>query len=178
MALTALQRKQRQIERQREQERLQPDSTYPFLQEPFFEWLKRTEGYGDWDSGTFHLDASRITIPGFDDDSGPCSADGEVELVWKDSPEESHYAGFEGSIGRAECLVDDLLAAASSFALVINSYKREKLKARIAEIEQADLSDLAVKKGALADIVRLQKMLDQLDKQVRRTFPQWKVKGI
>ncbi|MCX5578985.1 hypothetical protein [Kaistia terrae] len=178
MALTALQRKQKQLERQREQERLQPDSTYPFLQEPFFEWLKRTEGYGDWDSGVFHLHASQVTIPDFDDDSGPHSVDGETELHWKDNPEESHYAGFERSIGRAECLVDDLLSAASNFALVINSYKREKLKAKIVEIEQADLSDSAAKKKALADIVRLQKLLDQLDKRVRWTFPQWKVKGV
>lgn len=178
MAMTAQQRKRKQLDRQREHERLQPDSTYPFLQEPFFEWLKRTEGHGDWDSVMFHLDASRITIPEFDDDTGPSSAGGEVELHWQDNPEESHYAGFEGSIGRAECLVDDLLSAASNLAIVINSYKREKLKARILEIEQADLSDPAAKKNALADIVRLQKILDQLDTRVRWTFSQWKVKGI
>lgn len=179
MAKSAFQRKQDQLRRDRERMRKQNDSTYPFLKEPFFEWLERTEGYGDWSSGTFHLDASQITIPEFTDDNGPHSVDGEVELVWKDNPEDGYYVGFEGSIGRAECLVDDLIAAASNFAIVINTYKKEQINARITEIENSDLSDPEVKKKALADIVRLRKMLDQLEgKMVRESFHQWKIKGI
>lgn len=178
MAKTALQRKHEQLQREKDHLRKQPDSTYGFLKEPFFEWLKRTEGYGDWSSGTFHLDASQITIPDFNDDSGPHSVDGEVELLWRDEPGESHYAGFEGSLGRAECLVDDLLAAAASFALVINIYKKEQINARITEIEQSDLSDPEVKKKALADIVRLRKMLEHLDKARRISIQEYKIKGI
>ena len=178
MAKSAIERKREQLHRERERLRKLPDGTYPFLKEPFFEWLARTEGYGDWDSGTFHLDASQITIPDFNDDSGPHSAGGEVELVWQDNPEESHYAGFEGSVGRAECLVDDLIAAAASFALVINTFKKEQINNRIKEIEDADLSDLDTKKKALADIVRLRKMLERLDKMTRHSIYEYKIKDI
>lgn len=178
MAKSALERKREQLERERKRLRKQPDSTYPFLKEPFFQWLEETDGYGDWSSGTFHLDASQITLPEFEDDSGPRSIDGEVERVWEDNPEEGHYVGFEGSIGRAECLVDDLLAAAACFAQVINRYKKEQINARIIEIEESDLSDPEVKKKAFADIVRLRKMLERLEKMTRQSVYEYKIKDI
>ena len=124
MAKSALERKQRQIERQRELDRIKPDSTYPFLKEPFFAWLKSMEGQGDWEAAMWHFDASALPQPEFDDDSGPRSIDGEVERM-KDEHYDP-YAGYEGSIGRAESLVDNLIAAASGIALVINHYKQEK----------------------------------------------------
>lgn len=52
--------------------------------------------------------------------------------------------------------------------------RQVEIRLRIAEIEQADLSDLVARKAALAQIVRLTKLMDQLDKQVRWTFKQWK----
>jgi hypothetical protein len=88
------------------------------------------------------------------------------------------YAGFEGSIGRAESMVDNLLAAASGIAMVINHYKKEELRKRIAEIEESDLSESGVRKKVLADIVRLKTMMDLLqDKMVRVSLYQWKIKG-
>lgn len=176
MAKSAAQRKREQIERQREQERLLPDSSYPFLKEPFYAWLERTGAGGDWEAAMFHLDAAALPRPKFDDDRGPYSIDGEVERLKDDNYDP--YAGFEGSIGRAESMVDNLIATASGMAMVINQYKQEELENRIAEIEQSDLSDPKVRKKALADIVRLRAMMDRLrDKMVRVSLYQWKIKG-
>ncbi|TYR29346.1 hypothetical protein FY036_20930 [Mesorhizobium microcysteis] len=178
MAKSALERKRLQLQREQERLRKRDDSTYPFLKEPFFKWLNRTDAYGDWSSGSFHLDASQINVPQFEDDSGPRSVDGHVELLWENEPEEGHYAGFRGSIGRAECMVDDLLAAAASFALAINTYKKEQINARIAETEQSDLSDPDLRKKAFADVVRLRKMLDRLEKMTRTSVYEYKIKDI
>lgn len=176
MALSAAERKRNQIERQREQERLLPDGTYPFLKEPFYAWLDRTGAGGDWEAAMFHLDAAALPRPDFVDDRGPYSIDGEVELLKDDNYDP--YAVFEGSIGRAESMVDNLIATASGMAMVINQYKQEELKKRIAEIEQSDLSNPEVRKQALADIVRLKTMMDRLqDKMVRVSLYQWKIKG-
>ena len=71
------------------------------------------------------------------------------------------------------CLID----AASQLADIINKYKRKEISDRMQEVEASDLSDPDVRKKALADMVRLQKMTEHLDKQVRWTFPQWKVTG-
>lgn len=178
MAKTSTQRTRIMRQRRKWEEMTKPDSTYPFLKEPFFKWLERTEGYGDWGSGTLHLDSSQITIPEFLDDTGPHSIDGEVEKIFRDNPEESCFAGFEGSIGRAELLVDDLISAASNFALVINRYKREQINARIQEIEESDLADPDIRKKALADIVRLRKMLERLEKLTRHSTYEYKIKDI
>lgn len=47
----------------------------------------------------------------------------------------------------------------------------------VTEIEQADLPDPAARKAAMAEVVRLNKLLDQLAKPVRWSFPQWRLKG-
>lgn len=175
MAKTALERKREQIARDRERLSTLPDSTYPFLREPFFEWLNRTEGGGSLSEAEWHFHAMGFELPRFSDDRGPASIDGEIESGR--TADCDPYAGYERSIGRMECLIDNMLASALVLANITNEYKSNELKARIAEIEQSDLSDAETKRKALADIVRLQKMLDQLSKQVRWTFPQWKVKG-
>ena len=63
----------------------------------------------------------------------------------------------------------------SSIAATINQYKRQEIEARLKELEVSDEADKAT---AMKQAVRLNKILDQLDKQVRSTFPQWKVRGI
>lgn len=176
MAKSARERKQEQVARDRARLFSMPDSTYPFLKEPFYQWLERTNGGGEWDTAMWHFDASAIPQPEFSDDSGPRSIDGEVELM-KDENYDP-YAGYDGSIGRMECLIDNMLASALLLANIVNDYKAGELRSRISEIEQSDLSDPETKRKALADIVRLQKILDELSKQVRWTFPQWKVKGV
>ncbi|TPL75961.1 hypothetical protein [Mesorhizobium sp. B2-3-15] len=174
MAKSAAERKRNQIERQREQERLLPDSTYSFLREPFYAWLERTGAGGDWGSAMQHLDMAALPEPDFVDDRGPYSRRGEFERDSNYDP----YEGFEGSIGRAESMVDNLIAAAAGMAMVINRYKQEELQKRISEIERSDLSDPEVRKKALADIVRLKTMMDRLqDKMIRVSIYQWKIKG-
>jgi hypothetical protein len=150
-----------------------PDSTYPFLQTPFFEWK---EGQTEWDSAEYHFHAAGYEAPIMNNDSGPRSVDGEVELT---ADGDCHpYAGFEGSIGRAEALVDHLIAAATNVAIAINTYKKEEITARIAEIENTDLSNPEVKRKAFADIVRLHKMLERLDRMNRISIYEYKIKGI
>ncbi|OQM74704.1 hypothetical protein [Manganibacter manganicus] len=84
---------------------------------------------------------------------------------------------YRGSIGRAERMAALLIDAGSNLANFVNRYKRKEITDRIREIENTDFHDHFVKSEAFKEHARLQKMLDQLDKQVRRPFPQWKVTG-
>lgn len=101
-----------------------------------------------------------------------------MEQVGRDDPENNPYADYRGSLGRAERLVDDLLALASIYANTISTYKKEQLEARITEIEHADLSTPDMKSKAFADVMRLRKMLDQLDKARRISIQEYKIKEI
>jgi hypothetical protein len=172
MAMTPAERKRKQVERERAYLRELPDSTYPFLKTPFYRWTDST----DWDNAEHDINAAGMSMPVLADEKGPRSFDGEVE---RGTSDDWHpYAGYEGSIGQAESMVDYLLDALSQMTAAINIYKLEELSNRIAELEQADLSDPEAKKQALADIVRLTKMKEQLGKTVRVSLYQWKVKGI
>ncbi|AWX93776.1 hypothetical protein DPM13_14035 [Paracoccus mutanolyticus] len=62
------------------------------------------------------------------------------------------------------------------FGITVNPGRRP-IKQRLQEIEERDLSDPEAKRAAMQEATRLNKMLDQLDKQVRITLPQWKVTG-
>lgn len=172
MAMTPTERKRKQVERERAYLRALPDSTYPFLKTPFHRWASGT----DWDNAEHDINAAGMDMPVLTDEKGPRSKDGEVEAGASD--DWHPYAGYEGSIGQAESMVDYLLDALSQMTTAINIYKMEELSDRIAELEQADLSDPEAKKQALADIVRLTKMKEHLSKSVRVSLPQWKVKGI
>ncbi len=86
-------------------------------------------------------------------------------------------ATINNSLLKADRMIDVLQDLLENVIADINEYKRYEIDARIAEIEQADLSDTEARKKAFADMARLKKMRDQLDKQVRWTFPQWKVTG-
>lgn len=146
------------------------DATYPFLKEPFYLWLERTEAGGDWRAADAELNLASMEMPAFEDDDGPRPYDGAFgEDI------EQYYEGYERSIGRAEAMVDNLIGAASCIAASINRYKREEIKARLRELEDADDAD---KGTAMKEAVRLNKIMDQLDKQVRSSFPQWKVRGV
>jgi hypothetical protein len=172
MAMSPADRKRKQIERDRAAMRELPDSTYPFLSQPFHEWVANS----DWEAAEHDINAAGMSMPGFEDNSGPKSFDGEVE---KGASKDWHpYPGYQGSIGRAESMVDYLVDALSQMTAAINAYKLEQLNARILELEDADLSSDDARKAALADIVRLSKMKEHLGKTVRISLPQWKVKGI
>ena len=137
---------------------------------PFFETLPEDFSY----SSDFADNCELIGIPTpeFADDRG-------TEFFSHYSPKSSAEMIEHGmrSLGRAEMMISGLIEAAVDLAHRVNSYKRAEIKARLAEIEASDLLDSATKKAALQDATRLNKMLDQLDKQVRWTFPQWRVTG-
>ena len=170
MALTNAEKVRRYKERKREEEELKSKPNLNDLRKPFFECA---ESNPNWTSFELPLELAGIEAPRFLDDRGPEAYAYEDAIAGVEQP----FVGYTASIGRAEVMVGSLLDAASELAGIINSYKKEELSARIAEIEAADLTDPANRKAALADMVRLTKMLDQLDKQVRWTFPQWKVTG-
>ncbi len=138
---------------------------------PFFEAY---ENDGNAQNVDISLDVAGIAPLVFSDDSGPKSFTGLIEQGADENGEEA-YIGARDSLGRAEIAVGCLIEAAAELAGIINSYKRKEVMQRIAEIEASDLSDQAERKAALAQIVRLNKLLDQLSKQVRWTFRQWKI---
>lgn len=142
----------------------------PFFK-PFFEAF---EDDGNAQNVEISLDCAGIEPVSFQDDSGPKSFTGQIEQMATDSGEEA-YRGAHNSLGRAEVMVGCLIDAAAELASIINAYKRKEIRQRIAEIEQADFSDPVARKAALAQMVRLNRLMDQLDKQVRWTFKQWKI---
>ena len=141
----------------------------PF-RKPFFEAFQDD---GNASSVDIALDCAGIEPALFKDDSGPKSSTGQIEQMAEERGEEA-YQGGHNSLGRAEVMVGCLIDAAAELASIINAYKHREIRQRIAEIERADLSDPVARKSALAQIVRLNKLVDQLDKQVRWTFKQWK----
>ena len=145
-------------QRLKDRAKLASDPTDAIAKRPFSE--------GDpWQVMDWYLETAGITIPDY-------SAAGDADPEWREEDGPNR-----GSIGRAERIVGSLLDAAGALAGEINQYKTEEINARIAELEQADLSDPDIKKQALADIVTLTKIRDQLQKQVRWTLPQWRVKS-
>ena len=123
------------------------------------------------------LELAGVAPPLFEDDSGP-----EVATLddLRDSAEDTGVSNPFGSskgtsLGRAEVLIGCLLDAATDLAYQVNDYKKAEIRARIAELEAADLSDPDVKRDTLARIVELNRMLDDLDKQVRWLLDVWKV---
>ncbi|WP_439559891.1 hypothetical protein [Roseinatronobacter sp.] len=115
----------------------------------------------------YRLRVNSISPPDFNVGDVPSDEDDE------DDP----YFASEGSYRYAVEWFGHALSAMTVLAEGLNEYQRQEIKARLAEIEASDLSEPQAKKAALKEAARLNKMLDQLDKQVRHTFPQWKVTG-
>lgn len=81
----------------------------------------------------------------------------------------------KATVGHIKVMVECLLDRAREFAEALNRYKREEIEACIAELENSDNADRGT---AIKEAVWLNKILDQLNKQVRTSFPQWKVTGV
>lgn len=164
MAKSAAEYQRAYRERKAEQAKLAGDPTDKIASRRFHEYLPDD---GNWQEVLTYLEWAGINpdaVPRFDTDDDP-EHDPE-----NDGPN-------RGSIGRAERMVGMLLDAATELAAIVNRYKRKEISDQIQEIETSDLSDPDARKQALADVVRLQKMLDQLEKRVRWSLPQWKVTG-
>ena len=168
------QRRWRQRQKQKRHEGLKlssPTQDTDLFRRPFY------EAFGDSGNASnveISLDLAGITPVEFLDDSGPRSSTGQIERGAAENGEEP-YQGANNSLNRAEIMVGCLIDAAAELAGIINTYKKEEITQRIAEIESSDLADPVARKAALAQIVRLNKVMEQLDKQVRWTFKQWKI---
>ena len=152
---------------------IRPDNLPAIVISPARVTVLELSGYsGDL---SYYFDEMGMKAPEFENDNGPEAFSEDVfpkEVLHEIFPDLSH-----GSLRRAEFMVGSLKEAAGVIATTVNIYKRNEIKARLAEIEASDLSDAQTKKAALKEATRLNKMLDQLNKQVRYTLPQWKVTG-
>ncbi|ESY99205.1 hypothetical protein X736_33415 [Mesorhizobium sp. L2C089B000] len=132
------------------------------MTQPFFAFL---DFDSNWDDAKIALGMAGIEPPEFDDDRGP---EFPSDLEGLELP--THLTD---SIGRAELTVECLLEAATTLAGIINRYKRKELNDTLLELEQIEPH----RPQADTDMFRIKKILDRLDKQVRWTLPEWKVKG-
>lgn len=165
MALTPAEKQKRYRERLKEKAANAPEATARYLKQPFFEFLA---GDGNWNEVLTYLEWAGINpdaVPTFETDDDP-------------EHDAEHDGPYRGSIGRAERLIGAFLDAATELAGIVNRYKCEQIDRAIGELERSDLADASKRKQALDQIVRLTKMREHLDKQVRRSLPQWEVKGV
>jgi len=166
MALNPAEKQRAYRERQKEKERQASLAVRDIYKRPFFEILEH-------DSALLEqtLSIAGIEAPSFEDDSGP---EGFVINNATAGADDIFLTNAKGSLGRAEVIIECLIDAAADLAYYVNRHKRSEIKERIAEIEASDLGEPEVKKAAFKEVTRLNKMLDQLSKQIRWTFPQWK----
>lgn len=168
MAKTSTERMQAKREREAQERREAEDSTYPYLRETFAAYLEHESEYSEVE---LILGIAGIEAPLINDERGPENFILEGLFVDPFNP----FPGSKGSIGRAEVTVTCLLDAASYLASIINTYKLREIDARLAELKNPDNAD---RETAIEEAVKLNKIKDQLEKQVRWSFPQWKVTGV
>ena len=143
------------------------EGTHAYLKEPFFEDPVLEANYSNV---TLALELIGIEAPTFEDDSSPSEHALDEAIAGVENP----FPGAQGSIGRAEVMIDCLLDAASEMAAIVNAYKRRELQKRISEIYNDD----TLNKSETVEVVSvLNGKLNQLTKQVRRPFPRWRVTG-
>jgi len=158
----------RQNEKKRNELKAGGDASSSLLRIPFSEYAQSAANLSDYE---LPLALIGLEAPAFDDERGPLEFAFEEAIHNVDDP----FAGAEGAIGHAEVTIGCLIDAATTLAGVVNRYKQQEIKNRLAELEDPDRTDRAT---ALKEAVKLNKILSQLEKQVRWTFPQWKVMGI
>ncbi|GGB30177.1 hypothetical protein [Allosediminivita pacifica] len=173
MSMSANERKRRQLERERQEQHLLEDSTYPYLKTPFYQYQEvHPTGF----DASLNFGLMGLDFPLFIDDSGPEQHVSE-DIDPGENPDEL-FGGFKGSIGRAENMIDQLLFAAQELADFVNEYKKDELTRRLAELEDSDLTDKDSRKAALEQAAHISELLKELDKQVRWSFRKWKIKGL
>lgn len=174
MALSNAEKVKRYRERQKEKKKedmLKPEQKSNVFRKPFFEYFPVDQQISDAYCQSLELAGMEAVL--FEDDTGP-----EVSTLDDMSVEDAAqvFGALHGnSLGKAEVIIACLLDAASDLAFRVSDYKKVEITARIAELEQADLSDLDSRRKAIQEISELQAMLAELEKSIRITFPQWKV---
>ena len=170
MVLSAAERKRRQREKEREEEarlrRQGGDEVSDLYRMPFSEWAENDNNIDDL---IVYTSLAGFELPAFDVEEDPheyvidrIAAHGDGDL----------FGGAKGTLGRAEATVGILGDTALLLATAINNYKRHEIKARIAELEADETVERA---AAMREAVRLNKLLEQLDRMVRRPVPEWRV---
>ena len=120
------------------------------------------------------LGLAGMVAPSFDDERGPTETALQHTIAGAEDTFGDAFGDASGAIGRAEVTIGCLIDAAVTLAGIVNTHLKKEISDRLAELEDPRQADRAT---AMNEAVRLNKMLDQLDKQVRWTFPQWKVTG-
>lgn len=167
MALTPTEKQRRYREALKKKQEAAPDQSSGYLRRTFSDFLAREDEtdqqvYSSIIAADF--DAIGMQLPSLSEETDP-----EFERIYGEEA--------RGAIGKAEVMVSVFRGAARMLAELVNRYKLEEIDARLAEIEGADLSDPATKKQAFADIVRLTEIRKRLDKEVRHSFREIRVKG-
>ncbi len=144
------------------------------FREPFFKFY---DDHGELITLSIALNFVGYEIPEFVDDRGPEAYAIDYFPREGAGPDEDPFEGASNSLGRAELLVGGFLDATITLAGMVNNYKKKEIEARLAELAAAELDDPKARKAALKEAARLHKILDQLNKDVRWTFPQWKTKS-
>lgn len=171
MAMTPAERKRQQREREKKEAELDRrsggDAAAELFITPFSEWAERTDSLSDLIQYTA---LAGFELPMFDNEDDPESFVIDRELFG----DEPLFENAKGALGRAEVTIGVLQDAALLLAEAVNRYKAEQIRARLSELEVSTEMD---RSAAMKEAVHLNKMLEQLDKQVRRNFPQWKIQG-
>lgn len=173
MALSATERSRLHRERKRqvaEQERLKGgDDAADLYRTPFSEFAERDSNIGEC---FMYMALAGMEFPEFNDERDA------NEFVFDRAAfgdDDDLFDNAVGALGRAEVMIGLLNDTAITLAGAVNQYKKQEIKSRLAELEQSKEIDRAT---AMNEAVRLNKILDRLNKQVRMPFPQWKVTGV
>lgn len=175
MALSAKERKRRQLERERNERRKMVDSCSPYLDTPFFKFV---EDHPEWSEIQFLLEMIGLEPPSFEDDTGPHDHVNEGLELSEETTDQS-FEGFERtSAGRAEAIAGFLIATGTMLARLINEYKREELERRLQKIQAQDVSDPKKRAKLFEDAIHVSKLLEELKKNTRQDVPMYQLKGI
>ena len=173
MALSAYERKLRQLEREREEKRRQLDKSYPFLTRPFYQFA---ENAADWSEFQIPLEIAGVDPPFFVDDSGPHehASDNIVFHEW--SVDEAFEGYGRNSLGRAEAIAGLLIESGKALARMINQYKKEELQGYLKSLQERDTRTPEERADLFEEAARVTAMLAELDRNTRETIPVYQIK--
>ncbi|GEM_PF-3250010 len=169
MRKTAAEYQREYRERKRKAKMAAPDLAMEFVKRPLSE-TRPSDGDDPYSFVEYLVPVGLQFPDGFFDERASYDVDSLVGA-------ESSMSG-RPLLDRMEALAGIFLDAATELYSTINEFKLGEIDARIAEIEQADLSDPEAKAKALQDIVTLQGIRASLaGKTFRRSFAEISVKG-
>lgn len=175
MALSAKERKRRQLERERNERRKMADGCSPYLETPFFKFV---EDHPEWNEIQFLLEVIGLEPPTFADDSGPHDHV-SARLEFNEETTEQSFEGYDrSSVGRAEAIAGFLIEIGARLARLINEYKREELEQHLEKIQAEDVSDPKARARLFEEAIQISKLLEELKKNTRQDVPVYQLKGI